>query len=164
MLRVRFVAAVVGMGSALAGCSSSSAPSWVPSWMTVAPPTQALQFESQPPGADVRAAQGQTCKTPCALALPLTNQTVTFAMNGYLPQTVPVEVHDSSAFAPNPVEVTLQSSTPPKPVKPLKPKPKTAERTMTAARTTAPHPTAAPPPQDNAFPPPPPMQSAPPKR
>jgi len=126
----------------------------MPSWMTVAPPTQALQFESAPPGADVRATQGQTCKTPCALALPLTNQTVTFAMNGYLPQTVPVEVHDLSAFAPNPVEVTLQSATPPKPVKP---KPKTAARTMTAAKTPAPRPAAPPPTQDSAFPPPPPM-------
>ena len=49
----------------------------------VPPPAQALQFESEPPGADVRTAQGQTCPTPCSLAVPLTGQAVTFAMNGY---------------------------------------------------------------------------------
>jgi hypothetical protein len=103
MLRVRLVAAtIVVMGLALAGCSSSS----TPSWMTITPPTLALQFESLPPGAEVRTPQGQTCKTPCSLALPLTPLSVNFALNGYVSETVAVEVHDASAFAPNPVEAT----------------------------------------------------------
>ncbi len=155
MLRVRLVAAaIVVMSVALAGCSSASAPTWMPtwmpSWMTVAPPTLALQFESAPPGADVRAPQGQTCKTPCALALPLTNQTVSFALNGYVSQTVPVEVRDSTAFAPNPVEVTLQAV--PKPAKPKPPR----KAAATAAPPPAPKSARAPAPaQDSAFPPPP---------
>jgi len=161
MLRVRLAAAaIVGMGVALAGCSSASAPSWVPSWMTITPPpppTLALQFESAPPGAEVRTPQGQTCKTPCSLALPLTSQSVNFALNGYVPQTVPVEVRDATAFAPNPVEVTLQAV--PKPAKPKPPR-KTAATTTTAAKPAAPPPTpksarAPAPAQDSAFPPPP---------
>jgi hypothetical protein len=147
MLRIGLVAAaIVAMSAVLGACSSTSAPTWMPAWMTGTPPTVALQFESTPAGADVRMAQGQTCKTPCALALPLTSQTATFALNGYVSQTVPVEVHDGGAFAPNPVEVTLQAVS--KPAKP-KPRPKTAA--MTAAK-----PSAQPAPaQDSAFPPPP---------
>src|SRR5579872_5868342 len=134
MFRVRLVAAaVVVAGTALAGCSGSTVS--MPDWLTFKkppPPTQSLQFESQPPGAEVRTAQGQTCKTPCSLAVPLTSQSVTFALNGYAPQTVPVTVNepehvamDSSTppaeFSPNPVEVTLQAvNTKGKPKKPRK--------------------------------------------
>ncbi len=115
MLRFRSTAAAVGvsgviMGLALSGCSSSDAPSWMPEWMTIKPPLQPLKFESEPPGADVTVAAitGQTCKTPCSLAVPLTNQSVTFSMNGYLPQTLSVEVHNSTDFEPNPVQASLQ--------------------------------------------------------
>jgi PEGA domain-containing protein len=157
MLRVAVVAvATIAVGVALAGCTSSSAPNWLT-------PLKPLQFESEPPGADVTVAgaAGQTCKTPCAIALPLTNQSVSFAMNGYLPQTVPVEVHSFTDFAPNPVQVTLQTATPPKPVKPKPRKP--AAGPKTAAKPVAPAPPAgAPattpgpaPAQDNAFSPPP---------
>jgi len=169
MSRSRLIAASAAIGLALAGCSDSSTSSlFKPS----PPPTQALQFESVPPGADVRTADGQTCRTPCSLAVPLTAQSVNFAMNGYVPQTVPVAVHQDNVFsptvfAPNPVAVGLQAAQPPKPVK--KPKPKTAAnpgaKPKTAARSSAPQPASsmpapAPAPmQDNAFPPPPPMQS-----
>ncbi len=155
MLRVGVVAvAAIAVGVALAGCTSSSAPSWLT-------PLKPLQFESEPPGADVTVAgaASQTCKTPCALALPLTNQSVNFAMNGYLPQTVPVEVHSFTDFAPNPVQVTLQTAITPKPVKPKPRKP--AGGPKTAARSVAPQPPpsapapAPAPAQDNAFPPPP---------
>lgn len=163
MLRVRLsVAGIVALGIALAGCSSASAPSWTPSWLTTTPPVppmQPLQFESQPPGADVSAGQGQTCRTPCSLALPLTNQSVTFALNGYVSQTVPVQVLNSTTFAPNPVEAALQAT--PKPAKP-KPKPRpTASSTRTAAKSPAPAAPAPAPAQgsDPAFPPPPPVQS-----
>jgi hypothetical protein len=154
MYRVRLVvaAATVALGTALAGCSGSSVS--MPEWLTYKPPpppTQALQFESAPPGAEVRSVQGQTCRTPCSLALPLTNQSVTFAMNGYVPQTVPVEVRQTERaafdnsmpaadFSPNPVEVALQTAKPGKPG--AKPKSrKTAATTDTAARTPAPPPT-----------------------
>lgn len=164
MLRLRLAAAAI-TALALAGCSSASSPSWVPSWLTTSPPLQPLQFESQPPGADVTTAQGQTCRTPCSLALPLTNQSVSFALNGYVPQTVPVTVLDSSTFMPNPVEVALQPIA--KPGNPKAKLPKTsnsAPKTRTAAKPTTPPPapptaSVAPSAQDNAFPPPPPMQS-----
>jgi hypothetical protein len=151
MLRVRFIAAVAFavVGIALAGCSST--PSWMPSWLTPTPPpppVQALQFESVPPGADVRTGDGQTCQTPCSLALPLTAQVANFAMSGFLPQNVPVAVAQSGtpSFMPNPVMVTLQSGAPP-------PKPKPRKSMKTAAK---PKPVAAPPPsQDSAFPSPP---------
>jgi hypothetical protein len=55
-VRVREVAAIAANGIALlvlSGCSSATAPSWAPGWMTIKPEPQALRFESAPPGADV---------------------------------------------------------------------------------------------------------------
>jgi len=118
MLRARFSpAAIVALAIPLAGCASASAPSWMPSWLTVkppAPPTVSLQLESEPAGADARTVDGQTCKTPCSLALPLTTQSVSFSLSGYLPQTVPIEVAQSGEpnFQPNPVQVKLSTAKP----------------------------------------------------
>ena len=165
MLRVRLVpAAIVTLaGLALAGCTSASSPSWVPSWMTIKPPPPpvvALQFESEPPGADVRTVDGQTCRTPCSLALSLTAQTLNFTMNGHAPQSVPVDVAQSDPpnFLPNPVQVTLQAVE----AKPaVKPKPrKTAKKTTAKPMPKSPS-TAAP---DTAFPPPPPPSTYTPAR
>jgi hypothetical protein len=86
-------------------------------------PAQTLQFQSEPPGADVRTAQGQTCQTPCSLAVPSEGQSVTFAENGFLPQTVQIRVGEPAkhslfskspapALMPNPVIVALQPTTP----------------------------------------------------
>jgi hypothetical protein len=169
MLRARLIAAtgLAFAGIALAGCSGASWMPSMPSWLQVKPPApavQALQFESEPPGADVHAIDGQTCRTPCSLALPLTAQTVNFALNGYLPQSVSVDVTqptdrlaDNSLpppnFVPNPVVVTLQTATPPPVLKPKSHKPvKTS-----AAKPIKPKPASMPAPaQDSAFPPPPP--------
>lgn len=169
MSRARLIAATAFafVGIALAGCSSASWMPSMPSWLQLkplAPPVQALQFETEPPGADVRAVDGQTCRTPCSLALPLTAQTVNFAMNGYLPQSVPVDVTqptdrlaDNSFpppnFVPNPVEVTLQAATPPPVVRPKPHKTIKTSAAKPAARNPAP---IAAPAQDSAFPPPPP--------
>jgi hypothetical protein len=92
--------------------------------MTIKPEPQALRFESAPPGADVTVNVGpnqppQTCKTPCSLTLPLNQQSVTVALNGYVPQTFAVDVRDAKDFVPNPVQVTLQAAHP----KPHRPKP-----------------------------------------
>src|SRR5258708_31178786 len=91
MLRVRVIVtgSVVAFAATLAGCSSSSLslPDWM-SFKSSPPPPTALQFQSDPPGADVRTAQGQTCLTPCSLTVPPENQSVSFAKNGYLPRTV----------------------------------------------------------------------------
>lgn len=133
------------------------------------PPPQTLQFESEPPGANVQTTQGQTCRTPCSLAVPATSQAVVFSMNGYTPQTIQVAVNqpEHSLFSnpppiltPNPVAVTMQAI--PKPE--AKPKPQKAKAAAKIAR--APRPPAgqpsimAPEPSqtpDNVFPTPPQM-------
>jgi len=173
MSRVGLVVAATAavMGVALAGCSSGM-PDWMPSmpdWMSpssAAPQLQTLRFESDPPGADIRTIQGQTCFTPCALAVPAENQPITITKAGFVAQTVQVTVaappehsfweHPSPTLAPNPVQVVLQAVAPPKPVHKPKPPRRTSERTRTAAKMT-------PPPAQTAspFPSPPPVQQAP---
>jgi PEGA domain len=142
-VRVREVAAIAANGVivlVLSGCSSATAPSWVPSWMTIKPEPQALRFESAPPGADVTVNVGpnqspQTCKTPCSLTLPLSQQSVTVALNGYEPQTVAVGVQGAKDFDPNPVRVTLQA------VHPKSHRPKSAKPAATPDLTPIPSPT-----------------------
>ena len=106
------VIAIVGGALALAACSST------PDWMSLdglkpGPVMDTVRFESEPPGADVKTASGQTCKTPCALALPSdAPQTVTFTLNGYLPETDQLEViatpGSTPQLRPNPVLAELQ--------------------------------------------------------
>ncbi len=77
---------IVACGLALAACSSSG------DLMRTATPTVPLQFESEPPGAEVKTSGGQTCRTPCALAIPAADFQVTYSLNGYQPQTIPVKL------------------------------------------------------------------------
>lgn len=156
MCRVRIIAAAGAL--ALAGCSgsTSSVPDW-PKFKSPTPSLQTLQFDSEPPGAEVKTAQGQACRTPCSLAVPLAPQSVTFAMNGYMPQSIPVQVQQSGErsevtydvdppkFAPNPVEAALQPAPPPPKSAPKKPH-KSAAKPKTAS--------------NSAYPPPPPIQPA----
>jgi len=140
-----------------------------------APLLDTVRFESTPPGAEAKTSNGQTCRTPCALALP-TNAplTVTFALNGFLPEQENLEIVSVSGtdtkLEPNPVVVELApAAPPPKPVKKptakkkvsaKKPAPKPAAAAKPPAASTA----AAPPPQQPgaspwpAPPPPPPKQ------
>jgi hypothetical protein len=153
MSRVGLVAAAAAvMGIALAGCSGM--PDWMPSmpdWMSSSsssgPQLQTLRFESDPPGADVRTIQGQTCFTPCALAVPSENQPITITKAGFVAQTIQVGVapppehsfweNPPATLTPNPVQVVLQAAAPPpKPIHRPKPR-RTSERTRTAARTAA---------------------------
>jgi hypothetical protein len=141
------VIAIVGGALALAACSST------PDWMSLdglkpGPVMDTVRFESEPPGADVKTASGQTCKTPCALALPSdAPQTVTFTLNGYLPETDQLEVISTTGSAPqlrpNPVLAELQPAPPPpKPVKkPARRKP--AAKKPAAAKPAAAKPMAA---------------------
>ena len=124
-----FAAAILS----LAGCST---PPPAPS----APPNEELEFSSQPPGADIRTSDGQTCRTPCSLTLQVVPLAVTFALKGFrnetvtvqavqVPRTAPVQAPPSQdyypiegstpavRFSPNPVEVKLQpgGSPPPSP-------------------------------------------------
>jgi hypothetical protein len=137
------VIAIVSGGLALAACSSTS--DWTDA-LKPAPAMDTVRFESEPPGADARTSNGQTCRTPCALALP-TNapMSVTFTLNGYQPESENIEPVSSGfgtpGFQPNPVQVELTpAAPPPQPVKkpvakkksPAKPAAKRKPQTSTA--------------------------------
>jgi hypothetical protein len=170
------VIAVVGGALALAACSST------PDWMSLdglkpGPVMDTVRFESEPPGADVKTSNGQTCRTPCALALPTdATLSVTFTLNGYLPETDQLEVISTPGsppqLRPNPVLAELSPAPPPpkpakKPVRKRAAKPAAAKPAAKkpaapkpAAQAPAPAP-AAPAPQGAASPwpaPPPPTQ------
>jgi hypothetical protein len=143
-----------------------------------------LAVESDPPGAEARASSGATCRTPCRLNVTASDAlTVNIALNGYVPQSVPVHVmkaddprlgsEDSSASGearldPNPVYVELERAPAP-PASPVKKKakkpPATVSRSVPAnaatqapaaapqAPTTAVAPNSAAPPPSPAQPP-----------
>lgn len=136
------VLAIVGSALALAACSST------PDWMSLdglkpGPLMDTVRFESEPPGAEAKVSNGQTCRTPCALALPTDGPlTVTFNLNGFQPESEKLDIVQATgsapALRPNPVMVELTPAPPPaKPVR--KPAPK-----KPAAKKPAPKPTAAP--------------------
>jgi hypothetical protein len=120
------------------------------------PPTEVLRVESEPPGADARTSQGQSCRTPCELTVQSGSEmTVSFALNGYQPQTVQVrpdvapasssysDSGSSNRLQPNPVYAELQSAKPPAKKKSAprkqtaqKAAPTTAATTSTAPATT----------------------------
>lgn len=111
----------------LAGCGSLSLPSL--DTLSPAPPQMTLQLESEPPGAEAVTSIGPSCRTPCAVSIPRTeNFTVTYTLDRYLPQTVPVRLvepqidlqtdYESSSvpearFDPNPVYAELEPAPPP---------------------------------------------------
>jgi len=132
-----------------------------------APAATTMQFESEPAGAEARTSIGQSCRTPCSLAVSSNEFTVTFSLAGFQPQTVPVRVvapsdstrdpnsePDAARLVPNPVFVQLQPAGPPAPAhKPApKKKPKAAPRPAPTAM--APEPAPAPAPA-SPWPPPP---------
>jgi hypothetical protein len=102
------VFAVVACGFTLAACSAS-----LPSlnFLKSSPSTEALRIESEPPGAEAKSSLGQSCRTPCELAVQTSDDfSLTLALNGYQSQTVSIrkDEADSSKLAPNPVHVELQ--------------------------------------------------------
>jgi PEGA domain len=115
------------------------------------PATEVLRVESEPPGADARTSQGQSCRTPCELTVQSGGEmSVSFALNGYQPQTVQVrpdvaaasssysDSGSSNRLQPNPVYAELQSVKPAK--KKSAPRKQTAQKAApaTAATTAAP--------------------------
>ena len=168
------IVAIAACGLSLAACSS------MPSWMSFDLPKGAtaattMQFESEPAGAEARTSLGQTCRTPCSLAVAANEFTVSFTLPGYQPQTVPVRIVTSTEvgtegeaapprLVPNPVFVELTPGGRPRrrrgaPVAQTKPKPKPAPKPATAQRAAptamapaAPAPEAAP---ASPWPPPP---------
>jgi hypothetical protein len=120
------------------------------------PPTEVLRIESEPPGADARTSQGQTCRTPCELTVQGGGElSVTLALAGYQPQTVSLrpDQADSVKLAPNPVYVELVAAPPPPTGKKRKPVAKKPKPTTSAAMQPA---SAQSAPATAAFPPPPP--------
>jgi hypothetical protein len=169
------VIAIVACGFTLAACSSISMSSL--NFVKSTPSSEALRIESEPPGAEARTSSGQSCRTPCELAVQASGEvSVTLALNGFQPQTVsvrpeapaPAERDSEIApggprLAPNPIYVELQPAlaAPPgkKPVTPKKKK--TVAAAATPARTAATAPvTAAPPPAMSPSPAPEPAASA----
>src|SRR5215475_4727530 len=110
------VLAVIGSALALAACSSNS------DWMNLdalkpGPSLDTISLESEPPGAEAKASNGQTCRTPCALALPVDPaSSITFTLNGYQPETEKLEAITSTGepprLRPNPVVVELSPGAP----------------------------------------------------
>ena len=163
---MRQIVVIAACGLGLGACSS------LPSWMQFelpkgAPSATSMQFESEPAGAEARTSLGQSCRTPCSLAVSSSEFTVSFALPGYQPQTVPVRLvaptdsRDAGSegesapprLVPNPVFVELTPATagPPRraPVAAAKPKPKPKP----AAAAARPAPTAmapSPPPPEAA--------------
>jgi hypothetical protein len=119
-------------GPALACCSvNSNLPNLnVPSIDLLDPhATATVTIESNPPGAEARASSGGLCRTPCALSVPANEGfTVTYVLDGYLPQTVSVRSIPAEKSAlidmtpprlePNPVLAELQPAPPPPPPDP----------------------------------------------
>ncbi|MGH6725255.1 MAG: PEGA domain-containing protein [Pseudolabrys sp.] len=103
----------------------------MPDWMSLdalkpAPTMDTVRFESVPPGAEARMSNEQTCRTPCALALPANStMTVTFTLIGYEPTTQKIEPvavgTEMPSLQPNPAVAELVPiPPPPKPMKHVK--------------------------------------------
>ena len=104
------VTAVVGVS--LTGCSSALSSN------SSSEQLQSLKFETDPLGAEVHTAQGQTCKTPCELKVPSHEQSVIITKDDYLPQTFNVTLgpqpdhsfweNPPPTLEPNPIRAVLQ--------------------------------------------------------
>jgi hypothetical protein len=113
------VIAVVACGLTLAACSSMPSLNFLSS----SPPTDAVRFESEPPGAEIKTSSGQSCRTPCELTVAVAPEvSATYALNGYQSQTVSLRSDGGGTFssahlAPNPVYVELAAAPAPTPAK-----------------------------------------------
>ncbi|MBO0755777.1 MAG: PEGA domain-containing protein [Bradyrhizobiaceae bacterium] len=157
--------AVATCGVIVSACSGK--PNIDLSALKSAAPTEQVSIESSPPGADARTPAGATCRTPCTLGVPMSDSSITVALNGYTPQTVPVQLDrpadarpeeftQQAHLTPNPVFVELQAAPPSQVKKPAPKKPKVVAHVKPAAersaQTTS---TASPAPEGAAMAPPP---------
>jgi hypothetical protein len=113
--------AIMGSACALAACSSNAQLINLDVFKPQ-PTMETVQFESAPPGAEVKLPNGQNCRTPCALPLSAEGTySVTYSLTGYEPATetiAPMSMGDNTtALRPNPVVVQLTAAKPPKPVR-----------------------------------------------
>src|SRR5690606_19231356 len=80
-----------------------------------APVMDTVRFESTPAGAEAKVSNGQSCKTPCALALPSNaSYTVTYTLPGHVTATQTVDsvsMGDGTfKLHPNPVVVEWEAA------------------------------------------------------
>jgi len=169
------VMAIIGGALALAACSSNTEFLNLDA-LKPGPVMDTVRFESEPPGAEAKASNGQTCRTPCALALPTEAPlTVTFTLDGYEPESDQLEVINTPGsppqLRPNPVLAELTAAPPPpKPVKkkavhhrkPVARKPAPKKPAAPKPTAAAPAPAPAPAPAASAAPAASPWPSAPP--
>src|ERR1044072_1215782 len=129
MVVMKRVVAIAACGMSRPACSGRQTGMQfdTPSFMKSPPAATTMQFESEPAGAEARTSIGQSCRTPCSIAVSANEFTVTFTLPGHQPQTVPGRVvapaeqdanspePDSSTprLVPNPVFVQLQPVAPP---------------------------------------------------
>jgi len=150
---MRRVLAILACGLSVAGCASGS------DALKSATPTTTLQFESEPAGAEVKTSSGQTCRTPCALAVPATDLMASYALKGFKPQTVPVKLVPPAdprgdaeigvppgvpTFSPSPVYAELEKAGPERKQAPPPRKPKPVASVPPADGTAAPAPARQP--------------------
>jgi hypothetical protein len=152
------VIAFVSAGILLAACSAggeSPSTGQFKNPFAPKPAMETVRFESQPPGAEAKTSTGQSCRTPCALALPAEKPfTVTYTLTGFQPQTENIELvsqgDGTSSLRPNPVLVELTAA-------PQQKKKPPAKRRVSAKPKPKPKAQAQ---QPAAAAPPPPMQPA----
>jgi hypothetical protein len=152
------VIAIVSGGLALAACSSMNL-----DFLKPAPVMETVQLESQPPGAEAKVSNGQTCRTPCALALPAGGPyTVTFTLGGYQQEAEQIQLvsmgDNTSRLEPNPVLVTLNPAAPAPAKKRPAPKKRVAKPAAKPAPANAAPPPAEPPASASPWPASPPQQ------
>ena len=98
------VAAVAGIS--LTGCSSAVSSN------SSAEQLQALKFESAPPGAEIHTPTNQTCKTPCELSVPSSEQLVIITKNNYQPKTVQVTTDSRTQSGPRRAPAGVEAGPP----------------------------------------------------
>jgi hypothetical protein len=117
----------------LTGCAS-----WAPSLdfmpsLSGGGPSVSLTIESDPPGADAKTSLGASCRTPCMIPVAADREfTVSYALNGYLPQVIAVTPRTPETtrlepeiggtpplpdLSPNPVFAQLEPAPPPAPTR-----------------------------------------------
>jgi hypothetical protein len=112
--------ALLMCGLGLAACSSLDA-------FKPKATTTALLIQSNPSGVDAQTSLGKNCPTPCTMDIGTAGDfTISFAKDGYVPQTITVHstmsegsftTAPSPVLSPNPVVATLEpaAKTPAKP-------------------------------------------------
>jgi hypothetical protein len=124
------VLVITGLG--LASCSTTVTDAFKPK-----PTTTLMLIESNPAGATAKTSLGQSCKTPCTMLIGSGNDfTVTFTLDGYVPQTLPVHATMSpSGWTEGPSPILNPGSLFPT-LQPVAP-PTGARRAKTASRPAA---------------------------